>query len=77
MLRASRRTEGLTALAAREHDVLFRMAEGRSNASIADTLVILERVVEKHITSVFTKLGLVPSGADHRRVLAVLRYLGS
>jgi DNA-binding NarL/FixJ family response regulator len=51
------------------------MAEGRSNAAIAASLVITERAVEKHVTNIFTKLDLAPSDADHRRVLAVLRYL--
>jgi len=77
LLRASRRTDGLGALTAREHDVLSLMAEGRSNGAIAETLVISERAVEKHIANIFSKLGLAPSDADHRRVLAVLRYLGS
>src|ERR1700722_17097600 len=77
LLRASRRTDGLGALTAREHDVLALMAEGRSNGAIADTLVISERAVEKHVANIFSKLGLAPSDADHRRVLAVLRYLES
>ena len=53
------------------------MAEGRSNAAIADTLVVSERAVEKHVANIFSKLGLPPSDTDHRRVLAVLRYLKS
>ena len=53
------------------------MAEGRSNGAIAAALVISERAVEKHVGSIFAKLGLAQSDADHRRVLAVLRYLGS
>jgi DNA-binding NarL/FixJ family response regulator len=77
LLRASRRTDGLGALTAREHDVLALMAEGRSNGAIADMLVISERAIEKHIANIFSKLGLAASDADHRRVLAVLRYLGS
>jgi DNA-binding NarL/FixJ family response regulator len=77
LLRASRHTDGLAALTRREHEVLALMAEGRSNGAIADALVISERAVEKHVANIFTKLGLPPSDADHRRVLAVLRYLGS
>jgi DNA-binding NarL/FixJ family response regulator len=74
LLRATRRTEGLTS---REHDVLALIAEGRSNGAIAATLVISERAVEKHVANIFSKFALVPSDTDHRRVLAVLRYLGS
>jgi DNA-binding NarL/FixJ family response regulator len=74
---AARRTDGLDALTPRERDVLSLMAEGRSNGAIAGTLVISERAVEKHVANVFAKLGLAPSDADHRRVLAVLRYLES
>ena len=51
------------------------MAEGRSNHAIADYLVVAERAVEKHVTSIFGKLGLTPAAEDHRRVLAVLAYL--
>jgi DNA-binding NarL/FixJ family response regulator len=57
--------------------VLGLMAEGRSNSAISGTLVISERAVEKHVGNIFSKLGLPPSGTDHRRVLAVLRYLES
>jgi DNA-binding NarL/FixJ family response regulator len=53
------------------------MAEGRTNTAIAKTLFVSEGSVEKHISSIFTKLGLPPSNTDHRRVLAVLRYLES
>jgi len=74
---ASRRTDALDRLTARERDVLEAMAQGRSNAAIARQLVVTERAVEKHVTSIFTKLGLPPSDEDHRRVLAVLRYLDS
>jgi DNA-binding NarL/FixJ family response regulator len=51
------------------------MAEGRSNAAIAQILVVSERSVEKHVGNIFSKLGLAPSDAGHRSVLAVLRYL--
>ena len=77
LLSASRRTDGLASLTPRERDVLALMAEGRSNGAIAGTLVISERAVEKHVGNIFSKLGLAPSDADHRRVLAVLRYLQS
>ena len=53
------------------------MAEGRSNAAIAAELVVSDGAVEKHINSIFAKLGLPPADRDHRRVLAVLRYLGA
>src|ERR1700704_49981 len=59
-------------LTSREQDVLGLMAEGRSNQAIADSLVISGRAVEKHVTSIFSKLGLPPAPEDHRRVLAVL-----
>ena len=75
LLGASRRTDGLGSLTARERDVLGLMAEGRSNSAIAGILVVSERAVEKHVGNIFSKLGLAPSDADHRRVLAVLRYL--
>jgi DNA-binding NarL/FixJ family response regulator len=75
LLGASRRREGLNRLTPRERQVLALMAEGRSNAAIAASLVITERAVEKHVTTILTKLDLPPTDADHRRVLAVLRYL--
>jgi DNA-binding NarL/FixJ family response regulator len=74
LLTASRHASTLAALTAREHDVLALMAEGRSNSAIADHLVVSERAVEKHISNIFSKLGLPPSDSDHRRVLAVLAY---
>src|SRR5580698_1721797 len=77
LLGASRRTNGLGSLTPRERDVLALMAEGRSNGAIAGILVVSERAVEKHVGNIFAKLGLAPSDADHRRVLAVLRYLES
>jgi DNA-binding NarL/FixJ family response regulator len=77
LLGASRHAGGLSALTARERDVLALMAEGRSNHAVAGILVVSERAVEKHVGNIFSKLGLAPSDADHRRVLAVLRYLES
>jgi DNA-binding NarL/FixJ family response regulator len=74
---ASRQTDTLAALSPREREVLGLMAEGRSNAAIAASLVVSLRAVEKHIANIFTKLELPPSESDHRRVLAVLRYLES
>ena len=75
LLAASRRGGALGDLTHRERDVLALMAEGRSNSAIAAILVVSERAVEKHVSNIFSKLGLAPSDADHRRVLAVLRYL--
>ena len=70
------RTEGpLDSLTAREREVLGRMAEGRTNRAIAEDLFVSERAVERHVTSIFTKLDLPPGEQDHRRVLAVLAYL--
>jgi DNA-binding NarL/FixJ family response regulator len=77
LLGASRRTAGLATLTPRERDVLALMAEGRSNAGIAAGLVVSGGAVEKHVASIFAKLGLPPSGGDNRRVLAVLQYLRS
>jgi DNA-binding NarL/FixJ family response regulator len=65
----------LGSLTPREREVLALMAEGRSNSAIAGALVVGGGAVEKHINSIFTKLGLAPGERDHRRVLAVLRYL--
>lgn len=73
---ASNTRRTLDALTPREREVLGLMAEGRSNGAIAAALFVTERAVEKHVASIFTKLDLPVSGADHRRVLAVLRYLG-
>lgn len=76
LLGASRRTDALARLTPREREVLGRMAEGLSNAGIAAALVVSDGAVEKHVASIFTKLGLPPSETDNRRVLAVLRYVG-
>jgi DNA-binding NarL/FixJ family response regulator len=77
LLGRRRREDPLEALTPREREVLEAMAEGRSNGAIAEQLVVSERAVEKHVTSIFGKLGLAPAAEDHRRVLAVLRYLES
>jgi DNA-binding NarL/FixJ family response regulator/class 3 adenylate cyclase len=70
-----RREDPLDALTPREREVLELMAEGRSNQGIAQRLVVTERAVEKHVTSIFNKLRLPPASDDHRRVLAVLAFL--
>jgi DNA-binding NarL/FixJ family response regulator len=69
------RGSGLDDVTPREREVLELMAEGRSNKAIADRMVVTERAVEKHVTSIFVKLRLPTSVEDHRRVLAVLTYL--
>jgi DNA-binding NarL/FixJ family response regulator len=75
LMGASRRTEKLAGLSSREREVLGLMAEGRTNSAIAASLVISEGAVEKHVASIFSKLNLPATSTDHRRVLAVLRYL--
>ena len=75
LLGRHRRDDPLADITAREREVLALMAEGRSNQAIAEQLVVTERAVEKHVTSIFGKLGLAPAAEDHRRVLAVLAYL--
>jgi DNA-binding NarL/FixJ family response regulator len=75
LLGRRRRDDPLEALTGREREVLELMAEGRSNMAIAAQLVITERAVEKHVTSIFSKLDLPPTAEDHRRVLAVLTFL--
>ena len=77
LLGRTRRDDPLAELTPREREVLELMAEGRSNQAIADTMVVTERAVEKHVTSIFGKLRLPASPDDHRRVLAVLTYLRS
>jgi len=76
MVRHSR-TEPVARLTPREREVLGLMAEGRSNAAMADALVVSERAVEKHVTAILSKLDLPPAVEDHRRVLAVLAFLRS
>jgi DNA-binding NarL/FixJ family response regulator len=77
LLRASRRADALAILTPRERDVLSLMAQGRSNTAIAGAFTISPGVVEKHVASIFAKLGLSPSGNDNRRVLATIKYLES
>ena len=73
---ANRRPDRAERLTPREAEVMALVAEGRTNAAIAGTLVIGERAVEKHVANIFTKFDLPQTDVDHRRVLAVLRYLG-
>jgi DNA-binding NarL/FixJ family response regulator len=75
LLGRRRREDPLEELSPREREVLELMAEGRSNHAIAEAMVVTERAVEKHVTSIFGKLKLPPTAEDHRRVLAVLRFL--
>jgi len=75
LLGRRRQADPLAEISPREREVLALMAEGRSNHAIASELVVTERAVEKHVTSIFTKLNLPPTADDHRRVLAVLTYL--
>ena len=75
LLSRSRRRDPLARLTGREREVLGLMAEGRSNTAIAAALAVGEGAVEKHVSSIFTKLDLAPAAGDHRRVLAVLRWL--
>jgi DNA-binding NarL/FixJ family response regulator len=71
----ARRDDPLAELTPREREVLELMAEGRSNHAIAEHMIVTERAVEKHVTSIFSKLDLPPAPEDHRRVLAVLTFL--
>jgi DNA-binding NarL/FixJ family response regulator len=77
LLRASRRGDTLARLTPREREVLSLVAQGRSNIAIASAFTISPRVVEKHVASIFAKLGLPESTNDNRRVLATIRYLES
>ena len=77
LLARTRRRDPLDRLSPREREVLGLMAEGRTNAAIARELVVSDGAVEKHVSNIFTKLDLPPTEDDHRRVLAVLRWLGS
>ncbi|WP_280335835.1 response regulator transcription factor [Nocardia wallacei] len=76
LMGAARQQDSLTRLTPREREVLELMAQGLTNAGIAQTLTVTERAVEKHIGNIFLKLELPPSDTHHRRVLAVLRLRG-
>jgi len=76
MLGRRRRDDPLERLTPREREVVALMAQGRSNRGIADALVVTPHAIEKHVTSIFTKLGVGEAPADHRRVQAVLAFLG-
>lgn len=75
LLTRRRRDDRVGALTPREQEVLSLMAEGRSNRAIAAAMGVGDGAVEKHVTSIFGKLGIDPADSDHRRVLAVLAYL--
>lgn len=77
ILARSRHRDPISRLSPRERDVLALMAEGRSNTAIAGALVVSDGAVEKHVSNIFSKLDLAPAPQDHRRVLAVLRWLES
>jgi len=77
LLARARRQDPLERLSPREREVLNLMAEGRTNTAIAQTLVVSDGAVEKHVRNIFTKLDLPPTESDHRRVLAVLQWLGA
>jgi len=77
LIRVQRRHDPLDALSPREREVLALMAQGASNAGIARQIFVTEGTVEKHVRSILTKLDLPESDTEHRRVLAVLRFLGA
>jgi DNA-binding NarL/FixJ family response regulator len=77
LLARTRRRDPIERLSPREREVLGLMAEGRSNGAIAREMVVSDGAVEKHVSNIFTKLDLTPTDKDHRRVLAVLRWLES
>ncbi|MCM4078477.1 response regulator [Paractinoplanes hotanensis] len=77
LMSATSHTDPLSRLTARESDVLRHMAEGYTNAAIADRLFVSQSAVEKHVNAIFDKLGLADTTGYSRRILAVLRYLGS
>ena len=77
LLTVSRRADALAVLTPREREVLALIAQGRTNTAIAGTFTISPKVVEKHVASIFAKLGLPPSQNDNRRVLAAIKYLES
>ena len=77
LIQARRRHDPLDALSPREREVLALMAQGASNAGIARQIFVTEGTVEKHVRSILTKLDLPESDTEHRRVLAVLRFLGA
>jgi DNA-binding NarL/FixJ family response regulator len=74
-LLVARRADPLATITPRERDVLQLMAEGRSNAAIAEALVVSGGAVEKHVSNIFAKMNLPDLGTDNRRVLAVLAWL--
>jgi DNA-binding NarL/FixJ family response regulator len=76
MVGRRRAHDPLEDLTAREREVLELMAQGLSNRAICERMVVTDRAVERHVTSIFSKLGLEATGLDHRRVLAVLKFLG-
>ena len=77
LLSRSRQRDPLERLTPREREVLSLMAEGRSNTAIADALIVTDGAIEKHVRNIFTKLDLPTTEHDHRRVLAVLRWIGA